>query len=199
MIVALVLAAGGSTRMGRPKQLLPYGGGTLLEAALAPYLAAPSVDRVIVVVGCRAGEVAAAVPQGDRVDIVRNPRWALGMASSIRCGVRAVAPDAGAILLGLGDQPRVTTAAVERVVAAWRAGRPRPPIVIPMCAGRRGHPVLFDRALRAELTGLRGDRGARAVVERHAAGLVLAKVRCPGILQDVDTPAEYDALRERAS
>jgi molybdenum cofactor cytidylyltransferase len=195
MICAVVLAAGGSSRMGRPKQLLPYGRATLLAAALEPFLHAPAIARVHVVLGARASEVATAVPLDERIAVHRNPRWELGMASSIRCGARAVEEDAAALLLGLGDQPRVTAAVVGRLVAAWRAARPRPLIVVPTHGGRRGHPVLFDGRLRGALTALRGDRGARAVLERHAAELLEVPVRCAGILQDVDTPDEYAALQ----
>jgi molybdenum cofactor cytidylyltransferase len=194
MIAALVLAAGGSTRMGRPKPLLPWGGGTLIEAALAPYLAAPSVDEVHVVVGCRAAEVAAAIPPDPRIVIHRNLRWELGMAASIRCGVRALGAGLEALLLGLGDQPRVTPAVVERLVAAWRGARPRPPIIIPTVGGRRGHPMLFDARLAPALARLRGDAGARGVVARNAAALLEVPVRCAGVRLDVDTPADYQAL-----
>jgi molybdenum cofactor cytidylyltransferase len=195
MIAAVLLAAGGSTRMGCPKQLLPFGRGTLLEAALRPLVAAPAIARVQVVLGCRAGEVAARVATGGKVTLVRNSRWELGMASSIRCGVRTLPARLEAVLLALGDQPHVPRAVVERVIAAWRAARPRPLIVIPTFEGRRGHPVLFAGRLRRQLERLPGTDGARGLVRRLAEHVLEVPTRQAGILSDVDTPEEYRALR----
>ena len=195
MIAAVLLAAGGSTRMGCPKPLLPFGRGTLLDAALRPLVDAPGIDRVHVVLGCRAGEVAARLAAPAKVTLVRNPRWELGMASSIRCGVRSLPAGVTAVLLALGDQPRVPGAAIARVITAWRAARPEPLIVIPTFRGRRGHPVLFDGRLRARLERLGGQDGARGLVRRLAARVLEVPTRQAGILLDVDTPAEYRALR----
>jgi molybdenum cofactor cytidylyltransferase len=194
VIAAVVLAAGGSRRMGRPKQLLPYGRGTLVAAAVRPFLAAPSVDRVVVVVGHQAEAVVRAAALDERITFVENRRWRSGMASSIRAGVGALPPRPAAILLGLGDQPRVSVAVIERLVARWREARPRPRVLIPTCRGRRGHPVLFAGGLRAALAELDGDQGARGLIRGLGAGVVEVAVRAPGILQDCDTPAEYAAL-----
>ena len=197
MIVALVLAAGESRRMGRPKQLLLFGRETVIAAAVRPYLAAGAVDRVIVVGGARAALVALAVPRHPKLTVVRNARWRLGMSSSIRCGMRAVPAATGAVLLSLGDQPRIPSRVVGSVIAAWRDARPRPLVVIPVCGGRRGHPALFDRAVLPRLLRLRGDEGARGVVRALGTKVRLLPVRSPGIHEDLDTPAEYEALRAR--
>ena len=194
MIVGVLLAAGGSSRMGQPKQLLPFGRGTLVQAALRPFLMAPSVARVIVVVGHRAEAVVRAAAMDERVTIVENRRWREGMASSIRAGVRWVPPRTDAILLGLGDQPRVPVSVVEQLCARHLAGRPPAQVLIPTFHGRRGHPVLFAGGLRKALLELDGDEGARGLIRSLAAGVKEVPVQSPGVLLDCDTPEEYSAL-----
>jgi molybdenum cofactor cytidylyltransferase len=196
VIVGVVLAAGGSSRMGRPKQLLPFGRGTLVQAALRPFLAAPSVARVIVVVGYRAEAVARAVAMDERVTIVENRRWRDGMAASIHAAMRWVPPRTSAILLGLGDQPRVPASVVERLCAGFRAARPPTQVLVPTFHGRRGHPVLFAGGLRRALLDLDGDEGARGLVRSLPAGVQEIPVQTPGILLDCDTPEEYAALAD---
>jgi molybdenum cofactor cytidylyltransferase len=193
VIVGVLLAAGGSSRMGQPKQLLPFGRGTLVEAALRPFLRAPSVARVIVVVGHRADAVVRAVAIDERVTIVENRRWREGMASSIRAAMRRMPPRTSAILLGLGDQPRVPVAVVERLCAGFGAARPPAQVLIPTFHGRRGHPVLFAGSLLQALLGLDGDQGARGLIRSLGEGVKEVPVQSPGILLDCDTPAEYAA------
>jgi molybdenum cofactor cytidylyltransferase len=194
VIVAVLLAAGGSSRMGQPKQLLPFGRGTLVEAALRPFLLAASVDKVIVVVGHRADAVVRAVAVDERVSIVENRGWREGMASSIRTAMRWVPPRTEAILLGLGDQPRVPVAVVDRLVAGFRAAKPAPHVLIPTFHGRRGHPVLFAGTLRRALLELDGDQGARGLVRGLGDAVKEVPVQSPGVLLDCDTPEEYAAL-----
>jgi molybdenum cofactor cytidylyltransferase len=194
VIVGVVLAAGGSSRMGQPKQLLPFGRGTLVQAAVRPFLAAPSVERVIVVVGHRADAVVRQVALDERVTIVENRQWREGMASSIRAAMRWVPPRTEAILLGLGDQPRVPMAVIERLCAGFRAARPPAQVLIPAFHGRRGHPVLFAGALRKALLGLDGDQGARGLIRSLGAGVQEVPVQSDGILLDCDTPEEYQGL-----
>ena len=195
MIAALVLAAGASRRLGRNKLLLPFRGGTVLSATLARVLESP-VDRVILVLG-HEGELVrrqAGLPEDPRLATVDNAQWASGMASSLRTGLEAC-PEAEAAIVALGDQPDVEAATVARLVDAFRAGAP---LAVPVHADatarggeRVGHPVLFGRALFAELSALEGDTGARQVVERHWA----SAARVAGVpLRDVDTEADYVAL-----
>jgi molybdenum cofactor cytidylyltransferase len=190
-IAAIVLAAGGSTRLGRPKMLLDFGGRTLLARAVAPHLEA-ALAAVVVVLGHDAAVVLAAarLPDDPRLRIVVNEGWREGMASSIRRGLGA-APDADAVLIALADQPELDAARVRAVVEAWDG---RAPLVVPMADGRPTHPVLFARTLSGELERLAGDVGARSVVEAHrrsATCLPLAP------LLDVDTEDDYQAARAR--
>jgi molybdenum cofactor cytidylyltransferase len=185
MIAGIVLAAGGSTRMGRPKMLLAAPGGTLLTAAVAPLLEA-GLDRVVVVLGDRAEEVrrGARLPADPRLVLVVCPGWAAGMASSLKRGLEACT-DADAVVVALGDQPGVTAERVRRVTAAFGPGRD---LVVPVHREIPAHPVLFGRSLFSELAALSGDVGARAVVRRHEGEAVRIEVEA---LPDIDTEEDY--------
>ena len=182
----IVLAAGASSRMGRPKMLLPVGDRTLLAVAVAPHLEAVN-GRVVVVLGKDARRIRAeaGLPVHPRLHVVVNRRWRDGMSSSLRRGLR-VCGDADAVLIALGDQPGVTADRVARIVAAWQPGVA---LVVPVVsATRAAHPVLFARCLWEELRGLRGDVGAREVVQRHWDRAV--RVDVPP-LADVDVEEDY--------
>jgi molybdenum cofactor cytidylyltransferase len=187
VIAAIVLAGGSSSRMGRPKQLLPFAGGTVLSTVVDRLLAS-RVDRVVVVLGHDADALhrRAGLSSDPRLAVVVNPDWAEGMASSLRCGV-ATCADADAVVIALGDQPGIEADGVDRLVEAFRS---RAPLAVTVQGEERGHPVLFARSLFAELLALRGDVGAREVVARHWADV--AKV-AGSLLPDIDTPEDYEA------
>lgn len=189
-VAGIVLAAGASSRMGRPKMLLPLGGTTLL-ASVAQALLDGGLARVVVVLGheARAVRREARLPEDTRLDVVVNDGWASGMASSLRRGLEACA-DADAALVALGDQPGMTADRVRRIVAAWAPGGS---LVLPVQDGRAGHPVLFARRLWPELAALRGDVGGKEVVLRHLAEAVQIEAEP---LADLDT--EDDLQRHRA-
>jgi nicotine blue oxidoreductase len=181
MVAGIVLAAGASSRMGRPKMLLPLGAGTLLSAVTQALLDG-GLARVVVVLGHEAAVIrrGARLPQDDRLEVVVNDDWPSGMASSLRRGLEACG-EAEAALVALGDQPGITAERVRRIVAAWRPGGS---LVLPVHGGRAGHPVLFGRRLWAELRGLEGDVGGREVVRRHLAEAVQVEAEP---LADLDT------------
>lgn len=189
-VASIILAAGASRRMGRPKMLLPYGSGTVLSSAVAPHLEA-GAGPVIVVLGHRADEVrsAAKLPADPRLSTVVNLDWAEGMASSIRRGLKECG-EVSAVLLALGDQPGVDVARVKAVLAAWA---PDIRLVVPVHGDRGSHPVLFARSLFPELRDLRGDVGAREVVRRHWTEAV--RVPAPA-LADIDTEEDYRSVRQ---
>lgn len=191
MIAGLVLAAGGSTRMGRPKMLLPVPGGTLLSSAVRALLDAP-LDSVVVVLGHAAERIRreAAIPEDRRVRILVNDAWAEGMSSSLKLGVSSLS-GADAVAVVLGDEAGLTPGRVRRVVAAWSPGRA---LVVPVAAGVPSHPVLFGRALFAEIAELSEDSGGRSLVERHRAEAVILP---EDPLPDIDTPEDYERLLER--
>jgi CTP:molybdopterin cytidylyltransferase MocA len=180
-VAGIVLAAGASTRMGRPKMLLPMGGGTLLSG-VAGALLGGGLARVVVVLGCEADAVrrGAGLPEDPRLRVVVNDDWPSGMASSLRRGLEGCG-DAAAALVALGDQAGIMAERVKRIVGAWR---PDVSLVVPVSGGRAGHPVLFGRALWDELRALSGDVGGRDVVKRHLEDAVLLAAEP---LADLDT------------
>ncbi|HUF40176.1 MAG TPA: selenium cofactor biosynthesis protein YqeC [Anaerolineales bacterium] len=158
----IVLAAGASTRMGRPKQLLDWGGRPLVAHVARQALAA-GCDPVVVVTGAGAVGVQAAVADLS-VDIVHNPDWEAGQSGSVRAGV-AAAGRAGSALFLLVDQPFVEATLIRRLIEAHAASLA--PIVAPMIGDRRGNPVLFDRATFPDFRALTGDAGGRQLFSRY--------------------------------
>lgn len=189
-IAAIILAAGASTRMGRPKQLLDWGGRPLVRLAAEQALAA-RLDEVLVVVGGASDAVAAALA-GLPLRIVANLDYAAGQSTSLRVGVAALDPSVEAAIIMLGDQPFVTAAIVERLVAEWHATRA--PIIAPLYRGRRGNPVLFARAIFPELLAIAGDQGARGILSAHAQDVRLVPFDDDRPLADIDTPEDYERL-----
>ncbi|MCW2844837.1 MAG: hypothetical protein JWN22_2753 [Nocardioides sp.] len=186
----VVLAAGGSRRLGQPKQLLAYRGATLLDAALATAREA-GLDQVVVALGGAADDVRARVDLTG-VDVVLNEDYGDGCATSVRSGLAAVREDADGVVLLLGDQPDVSAAAIGALVA--EAGRHS----IGVCAydDGLGHPLWFHREMFETLTGLHGDKAVWKLVD---AGADVAVVRVGGTIpRDVDTWADYEALLEVA-
>jgi molybdenum cofactor cytidylyltransferase len=180
-VAGLVLAAGASRRFGAPKQLARLDGRPLLEHALAAMAAVPGLTRVAVTLGAHAERILAAIDLHG-AEPVRVPDWDEGQAASLRAGVAALAPHADAIVVTLGDQPRMAPAAIARVAVV-------PGIARAAYAGVPGHPVLLPRALFAAIAELRGDAGARELL----AGARL--VDCGDVSPlGVDTPAQLDGL-----
>jgi molybdenum cofactor cytidylyltransferase len=185
-VTGLVLAAGGSSRLGRPKQLLPYRGATLLDAALATARSC-GLDQLVVALGGGAGEIRTAVDLRD-ADVVVNEGFAAGCSSSIAAAMGAVDARCDVLVLLLGDQPGVRPATV-RVLLRGRGAAP-----LAVCAydDGRGHPLAFGRELFGELAGLHGDKAVWKLLERRADEV--AEVRVPGrVPPDVDTWDDYRA------
>lgn len=184
---ALVLAAGAGSRFGGAKLLAPYGSGVLLDAALAAALAAP-VRSVTVVTGAEAERVAAAARAFDpEVRVVHAPDHAEGMGASLRTGVASLPADASGAFVFLGDMPRVPHTVLAPLAAALSAGAPA---AAPAWQGRRGNPVLIGRQLFPQLLELKGDQGARAVLNRLGDRLALVAAPDDGVLFDVDEPGD---------
>ncbi len=188
-ITAIILAAGESTRMGRLKQLLPWGDATLLQWQVEQMRAADA-DDVIIVLGHEAAQIeAAAGPLAAR--IVVNADYRTGRASSLRRGAEAIDGPAGAVLVLGVDQPR--PAWVSRLlIEHWR--HTHAPIVSPLFDGRHGHPVLLDGALVDELRAVTDETlGLRAVTDRHAAAAESVPVRNSAVNVDLNLPSDYEA------
>ena len=193
MIAGVVLAAGQSSRLGRPKQLLPLRGEPLLRHTLRAVLAS-SLDEILVVIGHEAEavrEAAADLP----VRFVNNPDAALGQSTSVRAGLRALAPDADAAIFFLGDQPGVAPDVVDALIAAWR--ETNAPVVAPRYVDGFGNPVLFDKRVFPDLATLQGDTGARPIVHTYEKRGNLQSVNVDGLAPpDIDTEVDYAALIE---
>jgi molybdenum cofactor cytidylyltransferase len=192
-VIALVLAAGQSRRMGSPKQLLPFGDGTMLERTVAN-VRRHGVDEVIVVLGHRASEI---VPRldGQPVKIVVNPDYKSGMSTSLRCGLEHAPPTAAAFMIVLGDQPLVRPEIIDRLLAAYTDSDKG--IVAPIYQGRRGHPVIISARYRDELASLTGDTGARSIIEAYSDDIEYIEVDSPGVVTGIDTEADYRRLTGR--
>jgi molybdenum cofactor cytidylyltransferase len=189
-VAALVLAAGASSRMGSPKQLLDWGGRPLVRAAAEVALAA-RLDPLLVVVGGAQAAVEDALA-GLPLQIIANPDYAAGQSTSLHAGIAALGQDADAVVVLLGDQPFVTAAIVEQLVTEWQASRAA--IVAPTYAGQRGNPVLFARAVFPELLAIKGDQGARGVLAADRSRVRLIAFDDPRPLADIDTPEDYERL-----
>lgn len=186
---AIVLAAGGSTRMGEAKQVLEVDGAPLVRRAAAAALDAGCAP-VAVVLGGRAAQVVAAL-RGLGVVVVVNPDWQRGIGSSIAIGIACVErSDAGAALVTLADQPLVGPATLRRLLAARHHARQ--PIAASRYAGTIGVPASFARAFFPLLRDLDGAQGCKPLLRAHASEVVL--VDCPEAELDVDTPEDYARL-----
>lgn len=197
-VAAIVLAAGASARMGRPKAALPLGaaGETVLSTGVRALLSA-GVPRVVIVAGAHPGAIREAWPVPDpRVEIVDHAGWEAGQLSSLLAGLAALGEPPDAVLVTLVDVPLVMPATIRAVVEAWRASRA--PIVRPARGDEHGHPVLFDRALFDELARADLSTGAKPVVRAHAAATLNVQVQDEGAFADMDTPEDYERLRTLA-
>jgi molybdenum cofactor cytidylyltransferase len=194
MLAALVLAAGSSSRLGRIKQLEPWGDGTLLGHVVDQVRALP-VDEVWVVLGADWERIRDEVDLGD-CGIVENPEWEEGIAASLRVGLDALLrrSKAESVLIVLGDQPDVPAGVVERMLEAQRRS-PRL-AVVPQYRYVWGNPVIVSRALWERLMSLEGDEGAKRLLQAHPEWVeeVWVDALPP---RDVDTPADVEELRPR--
>jgi CTP:molybdopterin cytidylyltransferase MocA len=193
MIVGIVLAAGASSRMGRPKAFLPLGEDTFLSRVCRT-LAEAGVDDLVVIAGSEAAEAERELERvGVLARVVENARRDQGQLTSVQAGL-AVAdrPGVDAVLVHLVDVPLVAPGTVVAVVEAFR--RTHAPIVRPSVEGRHGHPVLFGRSIFDELRAADPAVGAKAVVRAHAADAVDVAVNDAGACQDIDTPEDYESL-----
>jgi molybdenum cofactor cytidylyltransferase len=190
-VTGLVLGAGGSTRLGRPKQLLPYGDRTLLDHALDTARRC-GFDQLVVPIGGAADEVQ------ERVDftgaqVVVNYAYGEGCSSSIAAALDAVDERCEVLVLMLGDQPGVTPATVRALLE----GRGDAPLAVCRYDDGRGHPLAFDRSVFAQLAELHGDKGVWRLLDERAGDVVDVPI-AGNVPLDVDTPEDYQAVLAEA-
>jgi molybdenum cofactor cytidylyltransferase len=189
VIVAVILSAGESSRMGRPKALLPIEGQTFIQRIVST-LKRTRVGRIIVVLGHNSKQLAAAM-QPLQAEILHNPDYRLGQLSSLQVAVRKLQSemDCDGILMHLVDHPYIDAALVDRMIQSFYDSQML--IVVPHWRGKRGHPVIFSRKLFDELLAAPIDQGAKAVVNAHRAETLEIETQEEGINLDIDTPELY--------
>jgi len=194
-VAALVLAAGRSSRMGQPKPVLPWGETTLIEEVVRR-LHASGVEEIVVVTGAAREAVEAALAHSP-ARLIFNPDYATSeMARSLQVGLKHLSKGVAVVVVALADQPQLEPDVVRAVIQRWR--ETLAPITAPIFEGRRGHPVVFDRALWPRLEQLPPDANPRAIFSSVEA-IEKVEVRTETILQDIDTPEDYAQAQARMS
>ena len=186
-ISAILLGAGESKRMGKNKLFLSWGKRTILDHCLQA-LFRSMAEEVVVVINDRMEEIAHYWREKG-VKVVVNPDYRKGMSISIRCGLKALNPKSGGILIALGDQPFIKTRTINALIGAF--GRAEGKIIVPSFRGRRGHPVIFHRKYEEELLRLRGDAGGKTIIMKHPEDVHIIPVKSEGVIRDIDTWGDY--------
>jgi molybdenum cofactor cytidylyltransferase len=193
MICAILLAAGESRRMGRPKMLLPFGQKTIVEHILDTILASKA-DKILVVLGSHREKIFDKI-KNMPVQTVINHHFEKGMLSSIQAGFEFLPQDTAAALVCLGDQPLIPFSVLDNLIAAYE--QTQKGIVLPTYGKRRGHPILIDLEYKQEILGLSPDIGLRALVHNHPQDVHEVAVDTPHILKDIDNPEDYERELEK--
>jgi molybdenum cofactor cytidylyltransferase len=197
MIPAIVLAAGKSSRMGRPKAALPLPGGDTFITRIVRTFREAGVEDVVIVVGHEPAAVVDACAAGDLdARLVENPDYEQGQLSSLLAGLKVVdRPGVVAVLMTLVDVPLVSAATVRAVVDRYRSTRAA--VVRPVRGSEHGHPVLIDRSLFDSIRRADPAVGAKAVIRAHVSEAGDVAVADDGAFSDADTPEDYDRLLSR--
>jgi molybdenum cofactor cytidylyltransferase len=192
-VSGVILAAGRSTRLGRPKQLLLLEGEPIIRITTSNAVAS-RLAEVVLVLGSEADAVSASVGSLGQRNIL-NPDFASGQSTSLKTGLAAVSVDADGVMFLLGDQPEVGPEVIDPLISAFDQNSA--PIVQAVYGGIPSNPVLFARLLFDELATVTGDEGARSVVRKHATDILRVSVSDGPPPGDVDTEADFEALLDR--
>jgi molybdenum cofactor cytidylyltransferase len=187
-ISGLILGAGASQRLGQPKQLLSFGGTTLLGWVVGQAELAAGLDELVVVLGRAAEQIRERVDFG-AAKVVDNPVFGEGCASSYRAGLAALNPQSDAIMIILGDQPGIRPEIIDRMANEWRQGNSQ----IALCSyrGRRAHPMIFAKPLFNQLVGLHGDKAAWKLVDAHTNLVQEIQLDLP-LPDDINTWSDFE-------
>lgn len=189
-VEAILLSAGESSRMGKPKAILEWFGTTLVEAQIKSLIEG-GVDRVIIVTGAHHHEIAEALPKLPNIVIANNPDWALGKTTSIKAGLHYLSSECQTIIVLAVDQPRPAWV-VKRALDSHKASKR--PATSPRYSGHGGHPLLFDISLLPELSNISEEReGLREVMKRHDENMNRVYFDNPVVRFDLNTPEDYQA------
>lgn len=188
MITAIVLAAGESKRMGRPKMLLSYGKKTIIETVIDNIIQS-KVDKVLVVLGSDRKKIERKIKDYPDIKIAFNPDYSKGMLSSVQTGFQSLARGTQGVMVLLGDQPSISTAVINNIIDAFKTQKKG--IILPVYKKDRGHPVLIDIKYRREVEKLSPEVGLRGLVYGHPEDILEVAVGDPEILQDIDDVEDY--------
>jgi molybdenum cofactor cytidylyltransferase len=192
MIAAIVLAAGQSRRMGRPKMILPWGSTTVIGRVVS-VLAEAGVPETVVVTGGARQEVEAAL-ENTGVRLVHNPDFVEGeMTRSLQIGLESLGEGVEAALVVLGDQPQIEAVVVRRILQEHLDSGAS--LVVPSFRMRRGHPWLITRSLWAKVLALQPPQTLRDFLQAQAGRIHYCEVTSPSVLMDLDTPDDYERHR----
>ena len=194
-IAALLLAAGKSSRMGGPNKMLVEIDGVPMVARTAQRLLSSRARPIVAVLGNEADAVDAALGRLP-VERVRNPNFAEGLSTSLKCGFAALPPDVDGVVVCLGDMPLIAGRDLDRLIAAFNPLEGRA-IIVPTRRGKRGNPVLWARRFFPEMAELAGDVGAKHLIGEHADLVTEVEMDSDGVLVDIDTPEALAELRGR--
>jgi molybdenum cofactor cytidylyltransferase len=187
MINAIILAAGESKRMGKPKSLLRFEDKTFLEQIIS-VLQRSLVDKVTIVLGAKAETIQRSIDLSG-MDMVINKDYRKGQLSSLIAGLEKIPPETEAILVCLVDNPFITTTIVDRIIGTFR--QTKGAIVVPAFNNKRGHPALFAKSLFKEIVNAPAEEGARSVVYSNEDKLVEVETSERAVLVHIDTPEDY--------
>lgn len=193
MIWAMILAAGESKRMGKPKLLLPFGEKTIIEIIVATVVSS-KVEQTLVILGSDREKTEEKI-KNYPVKIVYNRDFRGGMLSSVQCGFKSLPEETRAVLVVLGDQPKISTTVINKLIDAYKSSGKG--IVLPVYKKERGHPVLIDVKYGEEVENLSHEVGLRGTVYNHPEDILEVDVETLSIFQDIDSESDYKRELEK--
>lgn len=193
MIWAMILAAGESKRMAKPKLLLPYGKTTIIETAVENVVSS-KVDQTLVVLGSCSAEIKEKIRRFPVITTF-NPRYKEGMLSSVLRGMAVLPHSCEAVVVVLADQPSVEAAVIDSLIEAFRTEKRG--IIVPVYRKKRGHPFLIDLKYREEMNELNPEIGLRELLQKHPDDVFEVRVPGPAVLRDIDTAEDYSRATKK--
>jgi molybdenum cofactor cytidylyltransferase len=193
MIWAMILAAGESKRMRKPKLLLPYGKTTIIETVVEAVIAS-KVNQTLVVLGSGSAAMKRKIKRFP-VLTTFNPRYRQGMLSSVLRGIEVLPHDCEAAVVVLADQPSVQAAVIDLLIDAFH--RENKGMVVPVYQKKRGHPFIISLRYREEMKHLNPETGLRELLQKHPEDIHEVRVPTPSVLGDIDTSEDYNRATKR--
>jgi len=195
LITAIILAAGEGSRMGKLKQLLPWGDKTIMDTVIDTVRKAKYVDQIVVVVGAEKERMKKHLIEKNyaAVKIVENINYQQGMMSSVQTGLKVLPESCQYIMFVLADKPLLTTEIVEEIIEEFLAKKP--PIILPIYQGKKGHPVIIKKELIEKIMELEGEGGLRHLFEIYPEKIHYFPLSDQKITIDIDNPKQYDRYK----